>query len=112
MILWGSAATPLGNPLFIPTRINEIRAALERLNLGGCALTLFGHGPNVPGNDTSYSVDGRTQFKRADLRADLGADAASLNQVLTGVLRADPRVRCSCKSATPAQPARRSGATA
>jgi hypothetical protein len=90
VILWGSAATPLGNPLFIPTRINEIRAALERMNLGALRfLTLYGHGPNVPGNDTSFSVDGRTQFKRADVQADLAADAASLNSALTGALRAD-----------------------
>jgi hypothetical protein len=90
VILWGSAATPLGNPLFIPTRIDEIRSALEGMNLDALrVLTLYGHGPNLPGNDTSYTADGRTQFKRADVRADLGADAASLNRVLTGVLRAE-----------------------
>jgi hypothetical protein len=90
VVLWGSAGTPLGNPLFVPTRIGEIRSALELLNLGTLRyLTLFGHGPNVPGNDTSYIVDGRTRFKRSDLSADLGADAASLNSVLTGVLHAN-----------------------
>jgi hypothetical protein len=90
VILWGSAGTPLGSPLFIPTRISEIRSALESMNLGALRfLTLYGHGPNVPGNDTSFIADGRTQFRRADLAADFGADAASLNRVLTGVLRAD-----------------------
>jgi hypothetical protein len=90
VILWGSAGTPLGNPLFIPTRISEIRSELERMNLGALRfVTLHGHGPNVPGNDTSVIVDGRTQFTRADVQADLGADAASLNSVLTGVRHAD-----------------------
>ena len=90
VILWGSAATPLANALFIPTRIAEIRAELERMSLGGPRfVTLYGHGPGVEGNDTSYIADGRTLFKRADVRADYAADAAGLNSVLTGVLRAD-----------------------
>ena len=90
VVLWGSAATPLGNSLFIPTRIGEIRSALERMNIPALRyLTLVGHGPNVPGNDTSHIVAGRTQFKRSDVAADRGADAASLNSVLTGVLHAD-----------------------
>ncbi len=90
VILWGSAGTPLANALFIPTRIAEIRAALEGMSLGGLRfVTLYGHGPGVEGNDTSYSEDGRTRFKRADVRADYAADAAGLNSVLTGVLRAD-----------------------
>ncbi len=90
VILWGSAVTPLGNPLFIATRIQEIRSELERMNLGAPRfVTLYGHGPDVPGNDTSFIVDGRTQFKRADLQTDRGADAASLNSVLTGVRHAD-----------------------
>jgi len=50
---------------------------------------VFGHGPGVDGNDTSYIVDGHTQFKRADIRADYAADAAGFNSALTGVLRAD-----------------------
>jgi hypothetical protein len=90
VILWGSAATPLENSLFIATRINEIRSELEATNLGALRfVTLFGHGPNVQGNDTSYIVDDRTKFRRADVHADLSADAASLSSVLTGVLRAD-----------------------
>jgi hypothetical protein len=90
VVLWGSAGTPLENSLFIPTRIAEIRAALEGLQLGPLRYqTLFGHGPGTPGNDTSVLVDGRVQFQRADLPTDFGADAASLNRVLTGVLRAD-----------------------
>jgi hypothetical protein len=90
VVLWGSAGTPLGNSLFIPTRMTEIRAALDAQKLGAVRyVTLFGHGPGVEGNDTSYVVDGRTQFKRADIRADYAADAAGLNSVLTGVLRAD-----------------------
>ncbi|HEX5048319.1 MAG TPA: hypothetical protein VFX89_14470, partial [Gammaproteobacteria bacterium] len=85
VVLWGSAAKPAENALFIPTRIREIRAALERLRLGSVRyVTLFGHGPRVEGNDTSYSgTDGRTLFKRSDLRADYAADAAGLNAVLT-----------------------------
>ena len=90
VILWGSAATPLASSLFIPTRLAEIRGALERSSLGGLHfVTLYGHGPGVDGNDTSYLVDGRTLFKRADVRADYAADAAGLNSVLTGVLRAE-----------------------
>ncbi|HVS24838.1 MAG TPA: hypothetical protein VMU03_14015 [Gammaproteobacteria bacterium] len=90
VILWGSAATPLASALFIPTRIGQIRAALEDMSLGGLRfVTLYGHGPGVEGNDTSYSEDGRTRFKRADVRADYAADAAGLDSVLTGVLRAD-----------------------
>ena len=86
VILWGSAGTPLANALFIPTRIAEIRTALESLQIGGLRyVTLFGHGPSVEGNDTSYSVDGRTQFQRAEVRADFAADAAGLNSVLTSV---------------------------
>jgi hypothetical protein len=88
VVLWGSAGTPLGNPLFIPTRIAEIRSALEHANVGALRfVTLFGHGPGVDGNDTSYLVDGATHFKRADVRADLGAGADGLNRVLSGVLR-------------------------
>jgi len=90
VILWGSAATPLANALFIPTRIAEIRGALERLGLAGLRfVTLYGHGPGVDGNDTSYIADGRTLFERADVHADYAADAAGLNSVLTGVLRAE-----------------------
>jgi hypothetical protein len=90
VILWGSARTPLNNALFIPTRMEEIRAALEGLNLGALRyVTLFGHGPSVQGNDTSFIADGRVQFKRAQLPADFPADAAGLNSVLTGVLHAD-----------------------
>jgi hypothetical protein len=90
VVLWGSAGTPIGNSLFIPTRMTEIRAALDAQKLGSLRyVTLFGHGPGVEGNDTSYMVEGHTQFKRADIRADYGADAAGLNSVLTGVLRAE-----------------------
>ena len=90
VVLWGSAGTPIGNSLFIPTRMTEIRAALDSQKLGALRyVTVFGHGPGVDGNDTSYIVDGHTQFKRADIRADYAADAAGLNSVLTGVLRAD-----------------------
>lgn len=90
VILWGSAGTPLGNPMFIPTRIGEIRAAVEGMKLDGLRfVTLFGHGPDVAGNDTSHIVDGRTRFRRAAIDADLGADAASLNRVLTAALRTE-----------------------
>ena len=90
VVLWGSAGTPLGNSLFIPTRMAEIRAALDTHKLGSLRyVTLFGHGPGVAGNDTSYIVDGRTQFKRADIRADYAADGPGVNSVLTGVLRAE-----------------------
>ena len=90
VILWGSAATPLANALFIPTRITEIRAAIEGMSLGGPRfVTLYGHGPGVEGNDTSYIAAGRTRFKRADVRADYAADAAGLSSVLAGVLHAE-----------------------
>jgi len=90
VLLWGSAATPLANALFIPTRLAEIRAALERMSLGGPRfVTLYGHGPGVEGNDTSYIADGRTLFKRADLHADYAADAAGLNSVLSAVRRTE-----------------------
>jgi hypothetical protein len=90
VILWGSAGTPLANALFIPTRMAEIRTALEGMSLGSPRfVTLFGHGPTVQGNDTSYLVDGRTQFQRAAVTADYAADAAGLSSVLTGVLQAD-----------------------
>ena len=90
VILWGSAPTPLANALFIPTRLGEIRASVEGLKIGGVRfVTLYGHGPGVDGNDTSYLDGGRTLFKHADVHADYAADAAGLNSVLTGVLRAD-----------------------
>jgi hypothetical protein len=90
VVLWGSAGTPLANSLFIPTRMTEIRAALDAAKLGSLRyVTLFGHGPGVDGNDTSYLVDGRTQFRHSDVRADYAADAAGLNSVFTGMLRAD-----------------------
>jgi hypothetical protein len=90
VVLWGSAGAPLGNPLFIPTRMLEIRAALEEPKLPSLHfITLFGHGPGVEGNDTSYIVDGRTRFKHVDVRADYAADAAGLNSVLTAVLHAE-----------------------
>jgi hypothetical protein len=90
VILWGSAGTPLANALFIPTRLGEIRASVEALKIGGLHfVTLYGHGPGVEGNDTSFIEGGRTLFKRADVHADYAADAAGLNSVLSGVLRAD-----------------------
>jgi hypothetical protein len=90
VILWGSAPTPLADALFIPTRLGEIRAAIDGAKLGGLRfVTLYGHGPGIEGNDTSYIEGGRTLFKRPDLHADYAADAAGLNSVLTGVLRAD-----------------------
>jgi hypothetical protein len=90
VVLWGSAKTPLENALFIPTRMSEIRETLEGMSLGAIRyITLYGHGPSVQGNDTSYIADGRTQFKRADVKADFAADAAGLNSVLTGVLQSD-----------------------
>jgi hypothetical protein len=46
-------------------------------------VTLFGHGPGVEGNDTSYIDGGRVLFKHADVHADYAADAAGLNAVLT-----------------------------
>jgi hypothetical protein len=90
VILWGSAPTPLADALFIPTRLSEIHAAIDGLKLGGLRfVTVFGHGPGVDGNDTSYIESGRTLFKRAEIHADYAADAAGVNSVLTGVLRAD-----------------------
>jgi hypothetical protein len=90
VILWGSAPTPLADALFIPTRLGEIRSSLEGLKVAGLRfVTLYGHGPGVEGNDTSYLSGGRTLFKRADIHADYSADAAGLNSVLTGVLRAE-----------------------
>jgi len=90
VVLWGSARTPLENSLFIPTRINEVRAAIDGLAIAPPHfVTLFGHGPDVEGNDSSRLVDGRTEFERADIRADLGADGESLNRVLTAVRNAD-----------------------
>jgi hypothetical protein len=88
VILWGSAGTPLENALFIPARLGEIRASLEGAGLGALKyVTLYGHGPQVPGNDTSYlGEDGRTRFKRADVAADFAADAAGLDSALTAVL--------------------------
>jgi hypothetical protein len=89
VILWDSAGTPRDNALFIPTRIAEIHAAIERMNLRSLRfVTLYGHGPSTMGNDTSYLADSATRFKRADLPADFAADASSLNAVLTGVLHA------------------------
>jgi hypothetical protein len=89
VVLWGSAATPLDNALFVPTRIAEIRSTLAGAGLGALRyFTLFGHGPGVEGNDTSYVEGGATRFRRASVSADFGADAASLNAMLTGVRRA------------------------
>jgi hypothetical protein len=86
VVLWGSAATPLANALFIPTRLGEIRAQLEGMSLGAPRfVTLYGHGPGVVGNDTSALIEGQTQFLRAPLKADYAADGAGLNAVLTGV---------------------------
>jgi hypothetical protein len=90
VVLWGSAATPLADALFISTRLGEIRAALDGMKLGGVRfVTLYGHGPGIDGNDTSYLDGGRTSFKRADVHADYGADAAGLNSVFTALLHAD-----------------------
>ncbi len=88
VVLWGSAGTPLANALFIPTRLVEVRHTLESMPLGTPRfITLFGHGPNVAGNDTSYLADGRTLFKRSSIDADYAADAAGLNAVLSAVLQ-------------------------
>jgi hypothetical protein len=90
VVLWGSAGSPLGNGLFIPTRMTEIRAALDGLKLPSLRyVTLFGHGPGVEGNDTSYIVAGRTRFQHVDVHADYAADAAGLNSVFTAALHAE-----------------------
>ena len=101
VVLWGSAGTPIANALFIPARMTEIRAALAQ-KLGAVRyLTLFGHGPGVEGNDTSYIVDGHTEFKHSDIRSDYAADAAGLNSVLTGVLRAERARTSGCAAKKP-----------
>lgn len=93
VVLWGSAGTPLKNALFIPQRIAEIHAELDALGLPDVRyVTLYGHGPDVPGNDTSYIGDGKIRFERADLPADFSASGESLNRVLTGIRR-DPASR-------------------
>ncbi|HET6628620.1 MAG TPA: hypothetical protein VFG91_02475, partial [Woeseiaceae bacterium] len=89
VVLWGSAGTPLANALFISERIAEIRAQLDRLGLDETHfVTLYGNGPDVAGNDTSYIANGRTLFKEADLPADLPATGEALNRVLTGIREA------------------------
>ncbi len=89
IIFWGSAATPLANGQFISTRINQIRNyfinAMEQKNAQ--TVVLFGHGPNRPYNDTSRSVNGRVEFTRAKVDADLSADEHGLNSVLTAIAR-------------------------
>lgn len=88
VILWGSAGTPLDNALFISQRMMEIRSDLDSLNIDDVQfVTLYGHGPQVSGNDTSYIVDGEILFRRADLAADLSSSGESLNRVLTGIRR-------------------------
>jgi hypothetical protein len=96
VVLWGSAARPLESSEAVAARLAEVRDALGALDaLGPNAVRyslLYGHGPGVEGNDTSYVADGRTLFKRADIGATHAADAASLNGVLTAV-RWTPRAR-------------------
>jgi len=94
VILWGSAATPLGNPLFISRRIEEIRTGISRLPIPDLSfVTLYGDGPVRGGNDTSFERDGRITFGPVPLRTDLDASIASLGRVFSGVVRApDPRV--------------------
>jgi hypothetical protein len=70
----------------VPAQIAELRAVLERAEFGAVRfLTLYGHGPAGDRLDTSGFVDGRIRFGRAEPPADLPADAASLDAVLTAV---------------------------
>ena len=93
VVLWASAAKPLENSAAVAGQLTGVRDALDTLRLDGIRYSLlYGHGPGVDGNDTSYVVDGRTSFKRAEIDASHAADAAALNAVLTAV-RYSPRSR-------------------
>jgi hypothetical protein len=86
VILWGAAATPLQLAQTVPAQIADLRASLERAELGTVRyLTLYGHGSAGDELDTSQLVEGRVTFARADPPADLPADAASLDAALTAV---------------------------
>jgi hypothetical protein len=87
VILWGSAETPLKSSLFIATRLREIKGALAGAGLGSLRfVTLYGHGPGVDAPDTSFrDEDGRIRFKRAEIGAQLGADAQGLNSMLAAL---------------------------
>ena len=90
VILWGAAGTPFDNHVFTARRLQEIRPILAGFLPPSAAvkyLTLYGHGPGIPGNDTSEMKAGVVSFLRADIPADFGADAKSLGIVLTSLHR-------------------------
>ncbi|WP_341501465.1 hypothetical protein [Gallaecimonas sp. GXIMD4217] len=88
LVLWGSAAVPMRNSLFIHERIKDIGASLAPLQGQDASTTvLYGHGSGVGANDTSYQDGKAIRFKKADINADLPASQAGFSTLFSALNR-------------------------
>lgn len=81
LILWGSTATPSGNPLYISERIADTREALAPI--AGPSLnviTLYGNGDD-PRPDTSVLVDGEERFIQSPIDTPHSPDLQTLGRL-------------------------------
>ncbi len=85
LILWGSTATPSGNPLYISERIEGAREAATQL--AGPSLnviTLYGNGDD-PRPDTSILVDGEERFIQSSIDTPHAPDLQTLGRLFEGL---------------------------
>ena len=85
MILWGSAATPFSNSLYIPERIDDIRRAMRQatgpwLNV----VTLYGNGDD-PQPDTSTLVDGEIRYVQSTVDTAHSPDVDTMGRLFEGL---------------------------
>lgn len=85
LILWGSAGTPSGNPLYIAERIQQIRGEVQSLGIADAnTIVLYGNG-DAAAPDTAVMIDGEVRHVRSEIDAPLSADAATLGRLFAGL---------------------------
>lgn len=85
LILWGSAGTPSGNPLYIAERIAQIRDDVQSLGVADAStVVLYGNG-DAPAPDTATTIDGEVRLVQSEIDAPLSADAETLGRLFEGL---------------------------
>ena len=85
LILWGSTATPSGNPLYISERIEGAReAAMQVAGPSLNVITLYGNGDD-PRPDTSILVDGEERFIQSSIDTPHASDLPTLGRLFEGL---------------------------
>ncbi|MGQ4660133.1 hypothetical protein [Lysobacter sp. F6437] len=89
LVLWGSTATPSGNPLYISERIADTREALTPI--AGPSLnviTLYGNGDD-PRPDTSLLVNGEERFIQSPIHTPHSPDLQTLGRLFESLRGTD-----------------------